>query len=825
MAADNPIQIRTCLLFSTVLAAFACGIAEGAVDWTGGTEPCRWLESADNWSGGAFPTADDSVRLGPGKTAASVTVEAGDAAAAKTLYFGDGTPYVGASGAGGSLTVEGGSLTASGITMHCSGDAVVRLMSGTVGLGTGSLHFWGGRTNALIQSGGAFSGVLSFQGGTSADSLVEITGGSNAASSWSFGTSSGSTAGKMHLRIVGSAADVRVGKGSFHTPYSEAAYTAPTVFAEFTVGPDAERRDAFAVSPVYVTTPRYSGGYASIRGVHHLRPAGGVQLMTRDFIPLYVKGHDGWIVNHGYEQVESDDSQHGFTRSRFYSLVGAGLWQDSFRVVYTNAVLGTSGATWQFGLKRGEEGGLSDGATALDEPLVRGFFRLPKLARETLDRLTRASVRLRLEPTGGETLETLVAGFRANGYEGSAVEECGIYNVRLDIPVWRLTANAETDWLLFDFAEYPTYAAAAAGASAVRARVAAAKWDPVVAAKPYRGTMVNGNVSEADLDELARLGATLIRFQIVRNGAWKTAFPDGDGLEAYYAWLDGRLDHLAQTVRRCRDRGIRVCIDLHYAPGGFNEATYSTMMMYLDQRYADAFVETWRRIAARFRRDRDVVYGYDLINEPIDRKVKGAVTTWRALMARTIETVRAIDPETPIVVEPNCNASPEGFAEKNIYGLDDFEPLPYDNLVYSVHVYQPMDFTHQGIGVAADKYEPIPYPNPERGWNIDFLRGQIRNVRSVELKYGVKIYVGEFSAAVYAPGADDYIRDLCRLFTEYGWDVTYHAFREATCWSPEHVGTNYYDIRSSPKETRRTKILRKFFADAGWGLVVYLRGL
>ena len=63
-------------------------------------------------------------------------------------------------------------------------------------------QIWGGRTNALIQSGGAFSGVLSFQGGTSADSLVEISGGSNVASSWSFGTSSGSTAGKMHLRII-----------------------------------------------------------------------------------------------------------------------------------------------------------------------------------------------------------------------------------------------------------------------------------------------------------------------------------------------------------------------------------------------------------------------------------------------------------------------------------------------------------------------------------------------------------------------------------------------------------------------------------------------
>jgi hypothetical protein len=50
----------------------------------------------------------------------------------------------------------------------------------------------------------------------------------------------------------------------------------------------------------------------------------------------------------------------------------------------------------------------------------------------------------------------------------------------------------------------------------------------------------------------------------------------------------------------------------------------------------------------------------------------------------------------------------------------------------------------------------------------------------------VPIYVGEFSAIRWAPGAADYIRDLIELFEEYGWSWTYHAFAEWHGWDTEY---------------------------------------
>jgi len=167
-----------------------------------------------------------------------------------------------------------------------------------------------------------------------------------------------------------------------------------------------------------------------------------------------------------------------------------------------------------------------------------------------------------------------------------------------------------------------------------------------------------------------------------------------------------------------------------------------------------------------------------------------------------------------IVFEPNCNASPRGFDVVNIYGLRGFEPLPYDNVVYSVHVYQPTAFTHQGISVKKEDYTPVPYPNAGKRWDKAFLRSEIQSVRNVQTNLSVRVLVGEFSAAAYAPGADRYLNDLCELFEEFGWDWCYHAFREAYCWSLEYEGDSYYELKPATRRTSRMKVIRRFLR---WG--------
>ena len=132
------------------------------------------------------------------------------------------------------------------------------------------------------------------------------------------------------------------------------------------------------------------------------------------------------------------------------------------------------------------------------------------------------------------------------------------------------------------------------------------------------------------------------------------------------------------------------------------------------------------------------------------------------------------------------------------------------NIIYQVHMYAPSRFTHQRVNAAHGKDAPLPYPGKgENGelWNKDYLRRQLQPVRDFQLRYGARILVGEFSAAVWADGADMWLKDVISIFNEYGWDWTYHAFREARCWSLEYEGTSWDDIHPSADNTRKRVVL------------------
>jgi hypothetical protein len=62
-----------------------------------------------------------------------------------------------------------------------------------------------------------------------------------------------------------------------------------------------------------------------------------------------------------------------------------------------------------------------------------------------------------------------------------------------------------------------------------------------------------------------------------------------------------------------------------------------------------------------------------------------------------------------------------------------------------------------------------------------------------------------------APGAANYLRDCIELFEEYGWDWTYHAYREWDGWSVEH-GSDPNDHQPTAEPTDRKQLLLSWFA-------------
>ena len=84
-----------------------------------------------------------------------------------------------------------------------------------------------------------------------------------------------------------------------------------------------------------------------------------------------------------------------------------------------------------------------------------------------------------------------------------------------------------------------------------------------------------------------------------------------------------------------------------------------------------------------------------------------------------------------------------------------------------------------------------------------------RSVRYFQLKTGARIYVGEFSAAAWTDGGAEWLKDVTDLFEAYGWDYTYHAFRENPIWSLEHEGDENASLKvKKDGDTDRMKVMK-----------------
>ncbi|MDR3708809.1 MAG: cellulase family glycosylhydrolase [Capsulimonadaceae bacterium] len=314
-----------------------------------------------------------------------------------------------------------------------------------------------------------------------------------------------------------------------------------------------------------------------------------------------------------------------------------------------------------------------------------------------------------------------------------------------------------------------------------------------------RGTMISPNIQAEDIETLAKWHVNLVRWQILWNGFPHSRADQADTAE-YDKWLDSNLAHLDDMLPHFKKAGIAVVVDLHTPPGG--RGSDKVMRIFTDAQWQKHFGVVWDKIARKYRGDQRI-WGYDLVNEPVLPGGETGLLDWHDLAEQTAKHVRQIDPVHAIIIEPD----PWG----SVPGLAYFAPLDVPGIVYSVHMYDPGQFTHQGVldGLATG---PV-YPGVIGGtqWDKDRIRKALKPAIDYAKTYNVHIYIGEFSAVRWAKGADKYISDVIDVMEENGWDWSYHAFREWQGWSPE-VGEDKDVTTPSPAPTARLLVLQAAFA-------------
>ena len=135
------------------------------------------------------------------------------------------------------------------------------------------------------------------------------------------------------------------------------------------------------------------------------------------------------------------------------------------------------------------------------------------------------------------------------------------------------------------------------------------------------------------------------------------------------------------------------------------------------------FLAIWRQVAAHYAQAPDGV-AFELLNEPREAATTVAINP---IYAEAIRQIRQTNPHRTIFVGPGKFNSPDEL--RNLRLPDDD-----DNLIVTLHCYDPLFFTHQGANWVGPEYKQtgIHYPGPPKTPLTTRSRPEIETIGSVQ---------------------------------------------------------------------------------------------
>lgn len=252
-------------------------------------------------------------------------------------------------------------------------------------------------------------------------------------------------------------------------------------------------------------------------------------------------------------------------------------------------------------------------------------------------------------------------------------------------------------------------------------------------------------ITEADFQLAKGIG-----FNFIRIPFWYRWF-ESDA--APYAYFDYGMRYLDSAIAWAEKHGLYVMLDLHGAPGGQSPWDHSGELsrgeFFKNPEFQERAAALWQHLAARYAGN-PVVFAYDALNEPFSAE---GVADWSAAHDLIYDAIRAVDPDTIIVMEDGYKLE---FPEWTDTG---FFPVPaelgWENVVYSIHFYSgadPLFTTNAGLADHAKRAEEVR-----------------RIARMEQDRCNVPIYFGEFSTMGSHPNDIAGMELFLTLFNEEGW--------------------------------------------------------
>jgi endoglucanase len=205
----------------------------------------------------------------------------------------------------------------------------------------------------------------------------------------------------------------------------------------------------------------------------------------------------------------------------------------------------------------------------------------------------------------------------------------------------------------------------------------------------------------AVLRTLRKAGMTHIRLPVPAERLMRQFTSEGD--------INDELRAVDSALTTLLSIGYHVSVDLH------PDERFSAVHRDDAKAAIEALQEAWDRLARIMARHSPELVLAELLNEPDIEPAR-----WQIEADRLAKFVRKRLPRTTLVVGPTNWQRADS--------LPDFRPLSDRNVVYAIHFYDPMVFTHQGHWDAADPLSHIrglPFPIRAEDAAVKSIRQQL----------------------------------------------------------------------------------------------------
>ena len=255
--------------------------------------------------------------------------------------------------------------------------------------------------------------------------------------------------------------------------------------------------------------------------------------------------------------------------------------------------------------------------------------------------------------------------------------------------------------------------------------------------------------------------------------------------EAPFVYNERTMKLVENFVELCEKHGLGIVLNLHKCIGNYCDIEES-VTLFDSQELQDRFIALWLELERRFVNKNGVMF--ELLNEVRDIEP----SLWNDLAEKTINAIRSVNKERVIIIGSSCWNNPN-----KLHALKLFDD---ESVIYTFHVYDPSEFTHQR-GVLHWKHlyynRKMEYPcdiekyrefyrlvyNNENAYShiekmdINYMREIFEPVKKFRSEHPDKIlWCGEFGTIRHADinSRENWMRDVISLCKEN--DVPYSVW-------------------------------------------------